>query len=138
MNYKIIGKYIKTIRFNIPNSQEFFLLSKNINNYKINIDITSNQIKDKIIEVATTLSLLPTKKDLEIIETKIIYSTIVELKENITDKDILKQIILIKIPAEIYPELRKIFVFMFESSGFKDIKISEKIDFEKLYNTKKH
>ncbi len=138
MNYKIIGKYIKTIRFNIPNSQEFFLLSKNINNYKINIDITSNQIKDKIIEVATTLSLLPTKKDLEIIETKIIYSTIVELKENITDKDILKQIILIKIPAEIYPELRKIFVFMFESSGFKEIKISEKIDFEKLYNTKKH
>ena len=107
MNYKIIGKYIKTIRFNIPNSQEFFLLSKNINNYKINIDITSNQIKDKIIEVAITLSLLPTKKDLEIIETKIIYSTIVELKENITDKDILKQIILIKIPAEIYPELRK-------------------------------
>ena len=62
MNYKIIGKYIKTIRFNIPNSQEFFLLSKNINNYKINIDITSNQIKDKIIEVATTLSLLPTKR----------------------------------------------------------------------------
>ena len=81
---------------------------------------------------------MPTKKDLEIIETKIIYSTIVELRENITDKDILKQIILIKIPAEIYPELRKIFVFMFESSGFKEIKISEKIDFEKLYNTKKH
>ncbi len=138
MNYKIIGKYIKTIRFNIPNSQEFFLLSKNINNYKINIDITSNQIKDKIIEVATTLSLLPTKKDLEIIETKIIYSTIIELKENITDKDMLKRIILIKVPSEIYPELRKIFVFMFESSGFKKIKISEKIDFEKLYNTKKH
>ena len=138
MNYKIIGKYIKTIRFNIPNSQEFFLLSKNINNYKINIDITSNQIKDKIIEIATTLSLLPTKKDLEIIETKIIYSTIIELKENITDKDILKRIILIKVPSEIYPELRKIFVFMFESSGFKEIKISEKIDFEKLYKTKKH
>ncbi len=138
MNYKIIGKYIKTIIFNIPNSQEFFLLSKNINNYKINIDITSNQIKDKIIEIATTLSLLPTKKDLEIIETKIIYSTIIELKENITDKDILKRIILIKVPSEIYPELRKIFVFMFESSGFKEIKISEKIDFEKLYKTKKH
>ena len=45
--------------------------------------------------------------------------------------------ILIKVPSEIYPELRKIFVFLFESSGFKDIKISNNVDFEKLYNLKK-
>ena len=47
MSYKIIGKYIKDIDFNIPNSKTFFLLSKNIANYKINIDIKSNQIKEK-------------------------------------------------------------------------------------------
>ena len=51
MNYKIIGKYIKKIDFEIPNPKTFFLLSKNISNYKINIDIKSNQIKEKIIEV---------------------------------------------------------------------------------------
>ena len=47
MNYKIIGKYIKNIVFNIPNPKTFFLLSKEISNYKINIDIKSKQIKKK-------------------------------------------------------------------------------------------
>ena len=38
----------------IPNSKVFSLLSKNISNYKINIDIKSNQIKNRILEVETT------------------------------------------------------------------------------------
>ena len=57
MSYKIIGKYIKDLNFNIPNPKTFFLLSKDISNYKINIDIKSNQIKENIIEVNTTLNL---------------------------------------------------------------------------------
>ena len=48
MSYKIIGKYIKELKFNIPNPKTFFLLSKDIANYKINIDIKSIQIKKKI------------------------------------------------------------------------------------------
>ena len=57
MNYKIIAKYIKNLEFKIPSPKTFFLLSKNISNYKIKIDIKSNQIKEKIVEVETTLSL---------------------------------------------------------------------------------
>ena len=45
MNYKIIGKYIKHIKFEIPNPKTFFLLSKDIANYKINVEIKSNQVK---------------------------------------------------------------------------------------------
>ncbi len=137
MSYKIIGKYIKDLNFSIPNPKIFSLLSKDISNYKINIDIKSNQIKEKIIEVQTALNLLPIKNDLEKIETKIIYSTIIELKEGITDKKEIEKIILINVPSDIYPELRKIFVFVFENSGFKDIKISEKVDFQKLYALRK-
>ena len=37
----------------------------------------------------------------------------------------MEKIILIDVPTKIYPELRKIFVFLFENSGFKDVKISE-------------
>ncbi len=51
MSYKIIGKYIRDLNFKIPNPKSFFLLSKNISNYKINIDIKSNQIKQNIIFV---------------------------------------------------------------------------------------
>tara|TARA_B100001758_G_C17864817_1_gene330901 strand:+ start:71 stop:490 length:420 start_codon:yes stop_codon:yes gene_type:complete len=137
MTYKIIGKYIKDLRFNIPNPKTFFLLSKNISNYKINVDIKSAQVKQNIIEVIISLSLTPTKDDFEKIETKIIYSTIVELNNENTKKDEVENIILIKVPTEIYPELRQIFVFLFENSGFRDVKISERVDFEKLYRMKK-
>jgi preprotein translocase subunit SecB len=49
----------------------------------------------------------------------------------------MKKIILVDIPSKIYPELRQIFVFLFENSGFKDIKINKTVDFERLYKMKK-
>ena len=137
MNYKIIGKYIKDLNFSIPNSKTFFLLSKDISNYKINIDIKSNQIKQNIIEVLTSISLKPTKNDFEKINTKIVYNTIVELTDNDVDKNEIEKIVLIEVPSQIYSQLRKIFISLFENSGFKDIKISENIDFKKLYEKKK-
>ncbi len=137
MNYKIIGKYIKDLNFCIPNSKTFFLLSKDISNYKINIDIKSNQIKQNIIEVLTSINLKPTKDDFEKINTKIVYATIVELSDSNVNKDEIEKIVLIKIPSQIYSQLRTIFISLFENSGFKDIKISENIDFEKLYESKK-
>ena len=137
MTYKIIGKYIKELNFNIPNPKTFFLLSKDISNYKINIDIKSNQIKQNIIEVQTTLALNPIKENLEKIETKIVYSTIIELSNDKVDKFKIEKIILVEIPTKIYSELRKIFIFLFENSGFKDVKINDSVDFEKLYNLRK-
>ena len=137
MSYKIIGKYIKELNFNIPNPKTFFLLSKDIANYKINIDIKSTQIKQSIIEILTTLNLTPTSSDFEKIDTKIIYSTIVELDSEKIEKPEMEKIILIDIPTKIYPELRQIFVFLFENSGFKDVKISQVVDFEKLYKLRK-
>ena len=86
MSYKIIGKYIKELNFNIPKPKIFFLLSKDISNYKINIDIKSIQIKENIIEVLTTLALNPIRNDFEKIDTKIVYSTIVELNNKKIEK----------------------------------------------------
>jgi len=137
MSYKIIGKYIKELNFNIPNPKTFYLLSKDIANYKINIDIKSSQAKQNIIEVLTSLGLSPSKNDFETIDTKIIFSTIVELENSQLSKEEMEKIILIEVPGKIYPELRKIFVFLFENSGFKDVKISETVDFEKLYKMRK-
>ena len=65
MSYKIIGKYIKDIIFNIPDPKTFFLLSKEISKYKINIDINSKQIKKNIIEVVISLNLTPVEKMIE-------------------------------------------------------------------------
>ena len=137
MNYKIIGKYIKELNFNIPNTKTFYLLSKDIVNYKINIDIKSNRVKQNIIEVLISLNLSPTKSDFEVINTKIIFATIIELQNDKIKKDQLEKIILVEVPSEIYGELRKIFVSLFENSGFKDVKISENVDFLSLFNMRK-
>ena len=137
MNYKIIGKYIKELNFNIPKPETFFLLSKDIANYKINIDIKSSPVKQNIIEILTTLSLNSDKQDQEKIKTKIVYSAIIELDNNKIKKEEVEKIILVKVPSEIYGEIRSIFVFLFENSWFKDVKINEFVDFEKLYSLKK-
>ena len=137
INYKVLSKYVKNIKFNIPNPKIFYSLSENISNYKINIDIKSSRTKQNIIEILISLSLSPTKEDFEIINTKIIYSAIVELESDKLSKEEMEKIILIEIPNKIYPELRKIFVFLFENSGFKDVKISKTVNFENLYNIRK-
>ena len=137
MNYKIIGKYIKELDFKIPNPKAFFLLSKDIANYKINIDIKSNQVKQNIIEVLTTLNLNPVKNDFEKINAKVVFSSIIELQnEKIKQKEI-EKIVLVSVPSEVYSEVRKIFINLFEHSGFKDVKVNESVDFQKLYEMKK-
>tara|TARA_B100000959_G_C14779949_1_gene541084 strand:- start:201 stop:620 length:420 start_codon:yes stop_codon:yes gene_type:complete len=138
MSYKIIGKYIKKLDFQIPNPKTFSLLSKEISNYKINIDIKSNQLKERIIEIETILSLTPSENKNDKIVTKILYATIVELDKETNNKKEIEKIVLVKVPSEIYSELRKIFILVFESSGFKNIEISNSVDFQKLYNLKKN
>ena len=133
MNYKIVGKYIKDLKFEIPNPKTFFLLEKNISNYKINIDIKSHRFKDKIIEIIITLSLSPNTVDENIISTKIVFSTVIEIDGDLTEKKLLEEIILIKVPSEIYPEIRSLFVLLFERSGFSKIKIDKTINFKELY-----
>ena len=113
------------------------MLSKDISNYKINIDIKSNQIKEDIVEVQISLSLKSNMTQDNIINTEIIYSAIIEISEKNNSKEQIEKIILIDVPTEIYPELRKIFIFIFESSGFKEIKINERVDFQKLLNLRK-
>ena len=137
MTHKIIGKYIKELKFNIPNPKIFFLLARDIANYKINIDIKSIQVKQNIIEVLTSLKLSPVKNNFEKIDTKIVFSTIVEFNNKNLTKEEMEKTILVDVPSKIYPELRQIFIFLFKNSGFKDIKINENVDFEELYKMKK-
>ena len=91
IRYKIVGKYIKDLIFSIPNAKTFFLLSKDIKNYKINIDIKSNQIEKKIIEIQTSISLNPSENKSEKINTKIIFATIIEILDEKIEKEEIKK-----------------------------------------------
>ena len=71
------------------------------------------------------------------INTKIVYATLIELSDRRIEKEEIEKIILIKVPSEIYTEIRKIFIYLLEASGFKDVKINKNVDFERLYSLKK-
>ena len=138
MSYKIIAKYIKNLNFDISKPDKFFSLTKDISLYKFKIDIKSNRIKENIIEIQTALSLEPKDLKLDKINAQVTFSTLIELDKDLKDKNKLEEIILVEIPNEVYPELRKVFVFIFESSGFREIKIDPNVDFRKLYLSRKN
>ena len=133
MSYNIVAKYIKDINFKVPNAKSYFMIEKNIKNYKINFDIKSRKIKDDILEIDTDLKLISQVSDENEIKVSVLFSTLVNFKKIITDKKELEKIILVDVPTTIYPDIRNILVFLFEKSGFKQIKIDRSVDFKSLY-----
>ena len=55
--FKILGKYIKDMSSETPNIETFLFVKENISKYQLNIDITSRALKNKLIEINTTLKL---------------------------------------------------------------------------------
>ena len=137
MSYKIISKFIKDISFEIPNVQTFVMLEKEILNYNLNFDIISNPFKENIIEVNTILKLVPNQDVKHKMLVEINLTSLISIEKNIKDKKEIEEIILVKIPTEIYPTLYETFVYLFKQAGIKDIKIEKDVNFEKLYNEKK-
>tara|TARA_Y100000590_G_scaffold445467_1_gene577644 strand:- start:33 stop:449 length:417 start_codon:yes stop_codon:yes gene_type:complete len=136
MSYKIISKFIKDISFEIPNTQTFIMIEKEILNYNLGCDIKSNPYKENIIEVSTILKLTPNKDVKHKMLAEINLITLASV-EKFDDKKELEKIILVNIPTEIYPVLYDTFIYLFKQAGVKDINIAQNIDFEKMYNERK-
>ena len=134
MSYKILSKFIKDISFEIPNSQTFLMLEKEIAKYRLNFDIKSTQLKNNVIEVNTILSLVPNQEVKHKILTEINLTSLVSIEQNISDKKELEKIVLVNIPTEIYPTLYKTFIYLFSQSGIGNITIEKEVNFEKLYS----
>ena len=138
MSYKIISKFIKDISFEIPDAQAFVMLEKEILNYNLNFDIKSKVFKENIIEVSTMMRISPNEKVKHKVLTEISCVALVSFEKIVENKLELEKIILIKIPEEIYPILYKTFVYLFEQAGVKNIQIDKKVDFQKLFNSRKN
>ena len=54
--YEIVLKYIKDLSVEIPNAEAFIFSRENITKYSLGINITSNQIKDEMVEVVTKVN----------------------------------------------------------------------------------
>ena len=136
MSYKILSQFIKDISFEIPNAQTFVMLEKEISKYNLNFDIKSKPFKENIIEVNTTLRLVPNQEIKNKMLTEINFAALVSIEKNLENKKELEKIILVKVPTEIYPKLYETFIFLFSQSGIKNVSIEKEVNFEKMYNEK--
>ena len=131
--FKILAEFVKDISGETKDVQTYLFVKDYISKYQLTIDIISKPIKNKLIEVNTTLKF----KDKESREKKsyfeIVYASIIKINEDIKDKKDLQKIILCDVQKEIQPNLEKTFTNLLNNSGFNEVNIN-KIDFDKLYN----
>ena len=135
-NFKILAEFIKDISSETPNIESYIYVKKNISKYQLNIDINSKPLKNKMIEVNTTLKFEDKKTNEKKSYFEIVYTSIVTVDEEIEDKKNLEKILLCDVQNKIYPNLEKTFLNLLHNSGFPEIKLEKKIDFNKLYNEK--
>jgi|TARA_B110001452_G_scaffold52676_1_gene40154 preprotein translocase subunit SecB len=132
-NFKILAQFVKDISSETPDIQSYIFVKENISRYQLKIDINSKPLKNKMIEVNTTLKF----EDKELSEKRsyfeIVYTSVVKIDEKVKDKKDLEKIILCDVQNKIYPNLEKTFLNLLHNSGFPEVKIDKKIDFTQLY-----
>ena len=132
--FKILGKYIKDMSSETKDAATYMFVKENISKYQLDININSNALKNKMIEINTILKFVDKQQNKKKSFFEMTYATIIQVDEDVKNKNELEKIILCDTQIEIYPDLEKSFLDMLQNSGYPNIKFEKKIDFEKLYN----
>jgi len=132
--FKILGNYIRDLSSETPDIETYLFVKDYISKYQLNIDITSAPLKNKMIEISTTLKFEDKTESKKKSYFEIIFVTIIKINEEITEKKELEKIILCDVQTKIYPNLEKTFLDLLHNSRYSDVKFEKKIDFENLYN----
>ena len=136
-NYKILAEFIKDISSETPDVESYLFVKENIKKYKLNISINSKPLKNKIIEINTILKFSDPENNEKKAYFEILYVTIIKIiEENIENKKDLEKIVLCDVQNKIYPNVEKAFLNLLNNSGYPNIKIEKKIDFNELYRNK--
>ena len=132
-NFKILAEFVKDISSETPDIQSYIFVKENISKYQLNIDINSKALKNKMVEVNTTLKFEDKEPNEKKSYFEIVYTSIVKVNEDIKDKKDLEKILLCDVQNKIYPNLEKTFLNLLHNSGFPEITLDKKIDFTQLY-----
>jgi len=63
---------------------------------------------------------------------EITYTVVARINKEITDKKEMEKIVLVAIPNDVYPRIQDLFITSIQKSGFTNIDVIKKVDFEKL------
>ena len=132
--FSILAEYIKDMSSETPDVETFMFVKENISKYQLNIDISSKPLKNKLIEINTTLKFEDKEPNEKKSYYEIVYATVIRVNDEIKEKKDLEKIILCDVQNKIYPDLENCFLNLIHNSGHLGIKLEKKIDFEKLYN----
>jgi len=132
-NFKILAEFVKDISSETPDVQTYIFVKENISKYHLNIEINSKALKNKMIEVNTTLKFEDKESNEKKSYFEIVYASVVKVEEEVKDKKDLEKILLCDVQNKIYPNLEKTFLNLLHDSGFPEIKLDKKIDFNELY-----
>ena len=132
--FKILARYIKDMSSETPDIETYVYVKDYIAKYKLNIDIKSKPLKNKMIEVDTILKFEDKETNKKKSYFEIVYSVVAKVDEDVKEKKDLEKIILCDIPNKVWPDLENAFLNLIHNSGHPSIKLEKKIDFNKLYN----
>ena len=132
--FKILGKYIKDMSSETKNTETYIFVKDHISRYQLDININSKAIKNKMIEIDTILKFEDKEEAKNKSYFELTFTTIVQINNEIEDKDEIEKIVLCDSQIQICPDLEKSFLNLLNNSGYPNVKFEKKIDFEKLYN----
>ena len=132
--FKILTKYVKDMSVETPNVETYLFVKECISKYKLNIDIKSNLLKNKLIEINIRFIFEDKEANEKKSHFEIVYAVVTKIDENINDKKELEKIILCEVPNLVYPDLEKAFLGLVHNSGYPSLKFEKKVDFNKLFN----
>ena len=132
--YNLLGKYIKDLSSETKDIETYLFVKEYISKYQLSIDITSRPLKNRLVEINTTLKFEDKSQNEKKSYFEIIFATIIQTNEEIKEKKDMEKIILCDVQIEIYPDLEKALLNLLHDSGYPNVKFDKKVDFEKLYN----
>ena len=138
LKHEIILSYTKDLSVETPDAESLISARENISKYSLNFDLNSKFLKNKMIEVETKLTYQDKTKNKKKTYFEMIYATVVKIDEENPNKEDVKKFILCDLQIKIYPQIEKIFLEILKMSGFPDIQLNSRIDFNKLYNERKN
>ena len=131
--YEIIIKYIQDLSVEIPTAETFIFSREHITKYVLGINISTKTLKNKMIEVVTKLTYKDPSENKRKSHFEISYATVIRILGEKIDKIEIEKILLCDVQKEIYPELETILIRLIKDSGFPELKLDKKIDFDQLY-----
>tara|TARA_Y100001970_G_scaffold121893_1_gene151130 strand:+ start:2650 stop:3075 length:426 start_codon:yes stop_codon:yes gene_type:complete len=132
--FTILAEYIKDISSETPSVDTYLYVKDIITQYNLNIFISSQAVKNNLIEVDTKLTYKdPDQNSEKKAYFEINYATVIKIDKELRDKKVIENIILVELQKKIFKNIEKAFLDLIHNSGYTTVKWDKKPDFEKLY-----